>query len=87
MHRLRWLPLALVVALPLSAADDKDDKKTETIGAVERLDEALDDLIDKGAKIEKLGGGFAWTEGRSGSKPRARRPAICSSVTSPTTPS
>src|SRR4051812_24374962 len=63
MSALRWLPLALVFALPLVAADDKKDEKHAPLGTVERLDDKLDDLIDKDAKIEKLGGDFAWTEG------------------------
>jgi gluconolactonase len=60
MTRLRWLPLALVVCLPLLAADDT---KKPTIGTIERHDDAFDDLIPKGATLEKLAGGFAWTEG------------------------
>jgi len=64
MSALRWLPLALLLALPLTlaiAADDKD--KPKNIGTVERLDAKLDDLLDKDATVEKLADGFAWTEG------------------------
>src|SRR5262245_33039823 len=60
MTRLRWLPLALLACLPLPAADET---KKPTIGTVERLDSALDDLVPKGAVLEKLADGFAWTEG------------------------
>ncbi len=60
MTRLRWLPLAVLLCLPLLAAEDKD--KT-TIGTIERLDPAFDDLIPGDAKLTKLAGGFAWTEG------------------------
>jgi gluconolactonase len=60
MTRLRWLPLALLACLPLLAADET---KKPTIGTVERLDPALDDLVPKGAVLEKLADGFAWTEG------------------------
>src|SRR5262245_53866788 len=60
MTRLRWLPLALLVCLPLLA--DDETKKT-AIGTIERIDPALDDLIPKGATLERLAGGFAWTEG------------------------
>jgi gluconolactonase len=61
MKRLRWLPLAVLVCLPLFAADDK--AKRETIGTIERLDPAFNELIASDAKLEKLADGFAWTEG------------------------
>ena len=35
----------------------------ETIGSVERLNPRLDDLLSPNAKIEKLAGGFDWSEG------------------------
>ncbi|MFK7979885.1 MAG: SMP-30/gluconolactonase/LRE family protein [Saprospiraceae bacterium] len=35
----------------------------KTIGSVERLSEAINDLIAKDAKIEVLADGFTWTEG------------------------
>lgn len=35
----------------------------KTIGEVVRLDPAIDELIDKDAKIEVLGEGFEWSEG------------------------
>ena len=60
MTRLRWLALALAACLPLLAADDS---KKATIGTIERLDPAFDDLIPKDATLERLAGGFAWTEG------------------------
>ena len=34
-----------------------------TIGSIERLEPALDQLIPKGAKLEVLAEGFEWTEG------------------------
>ena len=34
-----------------------------TLGSIERLDPAIDALLDKGAKIEILADGFTWTEG------------------------
>src|SRR6478736_6460011 len=52
----RFLPLLF---LPLAAlAVDYP-----TVGQVERLDPALDALIPKDAKIEKLAEGFTWAEG------------------------
>lgn len=60
MTRLRWLPLALLACLPYLAADDA---KRPTIGTIERLDPAFDELIGADARLEKLADGFAWTEG------------------------
>ncbi len=50
--------LALIPAQSLAA-----DKAPETIGQVERLDPALDDLIARDVKIEVLADGFDWSEG------------------------
>src|SRR4051794_5713196 len=61
MLRLCWLALASVLlCLPLLA---EEDKKSTTIGSIERLDPAFDDLVGKDASLEKLADGFAWTEG------------------------
>lgn len=35
----------------------------QTLGRIERLDPALDDMVPADAKIEVLSGGFTWTEG------------------------
>jgi gluconolactonase len=61
MTRLRWLPLAVLVCLPLFAAQDR--AKKVTIGSIEVVDPAFDDLVSKEAELEKLADGFAWTEG------------------------
>jgi len=45
---------------PLARADDK---KSKTIGSVDRKDAKLDALIPKDAVIEVLAEGFKWTEG------------------------
>jgi gluconolactonase len=52
----RFLPL-LFLPLAALAAD------YPTLGQIERLDPALDVLIPKDAKIEKLAEGFTWAEG------------------------
>ena len=39
------------------------DREYPTLGSIERLDPALDDLIATDAKIEKLAEGFEWAEG------------------------
>jgi gluconolactonase len=45
------------------AQEPRDVTPHETIGDVERLDPALDTLIDPTAKIEVLAEGFDWSEG------------------------
>lgn len=57
--------LLAVACLPLALAADGDKPKeaSGTIGTIERLDPAFDDLLAKGAKLEKLADGFAWVEG------------------------
>ncbi|MGL4553157.1 MAG: SMP-30/gluconolactonase/LRE family protein, partial [Gemmataceae bacterium] len=60
MRRLLLLASALAVGLLCApAAEDK----TKTLGTIERLDPALDDLLAKDAVLEVLGGGYNWIEG------------------------
>lgn len=51
----RWTPSA--------AAQDKTSLVGETIGSIQRLDPALDEILDSTAKLEVLGQGYAWSEG------------------------
>lgn len=44
-------------------ADKKTTEEKETIGSIERIDPAIDDLIDNNASIEILSEGYEWTEG------------------------
>jgi gluconolactonase len=61
MKSLCWLCLLVAIgAMPLLA---EDVTKKGTLGTIERLDPAFDDLIAKGQTLEKLAGGFTWTEG------------------------
>lgn len=70
---LSLLPLSLHWTMAQSApatnqaASTKSARKAPhvypTMGAIERLDPALDTLIPPGAVIEKLASGFAWSEG------------------------
>lgn len=53
--------LLLLVALP--AAAQSPSPAPEFKGSIERLDPALDDLVDRNAKIEVLASGFKWSEG------------------------
>jgi gluconolactonase len=59
------LPLAILVPLLLStsAPVGAEDKKTTTLGTIERLDPRFDKLIAPGASLEVLAGGFDWSEG------------------------
>jgi gluconolactonase len=58
----RLAALAVVAAAPLLAAEPVR-YYYPTLGSIERLDSALDRLLDRDAVIEKLAGGFEWTEG------------------------
>jgi gluconolactonase len=51
----------LVSLLPASGAENK--KPHQTIGSIERLDPRFDKLVPPGAVLEKLAGGFKWSEG------------------------
>jgi gluconolactonase len=58
-HRLAWL---CFVGFPLAAPYVSAQTGTP-IGRIERLDPALDALVPRDARIEKLADGFQWTEG------------------------
>jgi gluconolactonase len=61
MRKLLLLPLvALPLAMALSSADGQD--KT-IIGKIVRLDPRFDKLIPNDAQLEKIAGGYIWTEG------------------------
>jgi gluconolactonase len=62
MKALRLLAILVFAVLPLvGRAEDKP--LAGTLGTIERLDPAFDELIGKDAKLEKLVGGFDWVEG------------------------
>jgi gluconolactonase len=65
---MKWLWCAVFVAAVLGLASVRPvaggQKKTyETFGKIVRMDPRLDKLLAKDAKLEKLDGGFVWTEG------------------------
>ena len=62
MKRLLLLSVALLM-IAASFGSGADTKPYPTFGTIERKDPRFDKLIPKGAKIEKLAGGFKWTEG------------------------
>jgi gluconolactonase len=62
---MKWI-VAVVLVLPLTgwlllSADG--GQKNATIGKIVRLDPRFDKLFPKDARLEKLAGGFVWTEG------------------------
>jgi gluconolactonase len=64
MSWLRLLPVLVLAALPLAApGEERKPGETKTLGTIERLDPAFDELIGKDAKLEMLAGGYDWVEG------------------------
>ena len=66
MKRFLLLPVFALLGLALAApsATRGDDAKTpKTLGKIERLDAAFDNLIGPDAKLEVLAEGHIWTEG------------------------
>src|SRR5215471_9433186 len=65
---MKWLCSATCLAALLSLASlppatGGQKKAYETFGKIVRLDPRLDKLLAKDAPLEKLAGGFVWTEG------------------------
>src|SRR5436305_1718967 len=54
--------LVLAGAIGLTALP-AEEKKIEVLGTIERLEPAFDKLIPQDAVLEKLSGGYIWTEG------------------------
>lgn len=50
-------------ALTFAPGQAQKAAKYPTMGKIERFDKRLDELLPKGAKIEKILGGHVWTEG------------------------
>ncbi|SNZ00986.1 SMP-30/gluconolactonase/LRE family protein [Flagellimonas pacifica] len=68
MNSIHKILSLLVIVMILAACDEK--KKTEsqpktfqTVGKIERLDKALDEVISPNAVIEVLSNGHSWSEG------------------------
>src|SRR5262245_46427797 len=61
MHTLRLLAVALLAAA--GAVAGADDKDLPLKGSLQSADPRFDQLFPKGAQLEKLAGGFKWTEG------------------------
>jgi len=54
---------ALVVALLLVLFASCAKKEEKTLGSIERIDPALDAIVNKDAKVEIIAEGFEWSEG------------------------
>ena len=64
MKRLLTLAVLALLAVAAAAPTRGDDKKdAKTLGTIERLDPAFDNLIGPDAKLEVLATGHDWTEG------------------------
>src|SRR5262245_58577220 len=62
LHAAAGAVLALAALAPLAVTGEKG-KSYPTVGKIERNDPRFDELIPKGAKLEKLAEDFIWTEG------------------------
>lgn len=63
MKRTGFLLGVLVVGALVATTTAEDKKQISTLGTIERLKPAFDKLIPQGAVLEKLSGGYLWTEG------------------------
>ena len=64
MTRFILLSAVVLLAVACAATTRGDDKKSpKTLGKIERLDPAFEDLIGRDAKLEVLATGHDWTEG------------------------
>ena len=52
-----------IIACNNKPSDKKEESMYKTIGSIERLDSALDNIISTKAKIEVIADGFEWSEG------------------------
>ena len=57
------LALTVFAAMPQVAAEDGSGEMPKTIGSIERIDPAFDELVSKDAEIEVLADGYEWAEG------------------------
>ena len=62
------LPFAILCLIFFFACNNSTESKKEeqmykTIGSIEKLDPALDNIISSNAKIEVIADGFEWSEG------------------------
>ena len=63
MNRICFCLYLVLFLCPISLADAQTDKTSELTRSIERLDSALDQLIDVDAAIQEISDGHKWTEG------------------------
>jgi gluconolactonase len=64
MKNAVYFLVVLICTFSCKAPDESDSmEETTSVGSVERLDPALDNLIDSDATIEVLSDGYDWSEG------------------------
>ena len=64
MHRLAFIPaVCLVITACTNNSNSARETKYKTLGAIERCDASLDDIIDTSAKAEIIAQGLDWSEG------------------------
>jgi gluconolactonase len=66
--KMRWVVTLCLLGLITGCSQQEAPKKAEqsassTIGPIARLDPAIDAIIPQGAAVEKIAGGYEWTEG------------------------
>lgn len=60
---MKWLFTPLILILVMGCNNPKPKQQHPTIGSIERLDPALDAIVDTNAKAEIIAEGFEWSEG------------------------
>lgn len=55
--------LILLILTSMAACNTPEKSKYKTIGSIERMDAALDEVMDAGVSIEIIAEGYDWTEG------------------------
>lgn len=59
---MKTFPLVLLVFVAAISCKVAEEK-TQTIGSIDRIDPALDEIIEPGAQLEVLSDGYDWSEG------------------------
>lgn len=60
---MKWLLTPLILILAMSCNTPQPKQQYQTVGSIERLDPALDALVDTNARAEIIAEGFEWSEG------------------------
>ncbi len=63
MIKIKLFPSLLIIFLLLSCNTQENKETVRTIGSIERIDEAINQIIPENAVIEVIAEGFEWSEG------------------------